>query len=72
LILQNNSGRPLALRDGDWMLIQRAKSKNHNEVPYELYNLATDLIASKNLAAEYPDRVAELKNKLEAEIAKNQ
>jgi arylsulfatase A-like enzyme len=44
-----------ALRAGDWKIVAAGK-----ESPWELYNLATDRAESKNLAAEKPEKVAEL------------
>jgi len=44
-----------AIRQGDWKLV-----KNGTE-PVSLYNLATDIGETKNLAAEQPDRVAAMK-----------
>ncbi len=43
-----------AIRVGDWKLVADHKS------PWELFNLKTDRSETKNLAAEYPDKVKEL------------
>jgi arylsulfatase A-like enzyme len=42
---------------GPWMLI--TKDRNNTQQP-ELYNLAEDLAETKDLAAEYPEKVKEL------------
>jgi len=64
LVLQNNGQVPLALRDGDWILIQ--KGNGHKAAGgLELYNLATDLSQAKNLAASEPDRVKTMAARLE-------
>ena len=44
-----------AIRQGDWKLV-----KNGRE-PVALYNLASDIGETKNLAAEQPDRVVAMK-----------
>jgi arylsulfatase A-like enzyme len=60
LVLQNNRQAPLALRSGSWKLVT---NPNGNA---ELYNLATDLSEKKDLAAEQPERVAQLTARLNA------
>jgi arylsulfatase A-like enzyme len=63
LVLQNNNQAPLALREGDWVLIQKggqpgaAKKKKAESPGSELYNLAMDLTQTNNLAALQPERV---------------
>ena len=47
-------GGKYAIRRGDWKLVRL------DDRPAELYNLAADIGESKNLAAEKPDKVAEL------------
>jgi arylsulfatase A-like enzyme len=44
-----------AVRQGDWKLVR------NNREPVALYNLATDIGETNNLAAEQPDRVATIK-----------
>ena len=60
LVLQNNNQAPLALRQGDWMLIERgggrppraARKQETKELPgHELYNLKADPGQINNLAA---------------------
>ena len=51
---QNNS----AIRKGDWKAL-----KGVDENTWELYNLASDRIESKNVAAEHPELVEELNKK---------
>jgi arylsulfatase A-like enzyme len=65
LVLQNNAANgPLALRLGPWKLIQRPKGKA------ELYNLATDLAETKDLADAEPARAKAMEAQLVAERAK--
>jgi arylsulfatase A-like enzyme len=53
----NQGGRPAgAVRDGDWKLIL-----NYEDDSTELYNLATDIGETNNLAAQQPARVNEMK-----------
>ena len=69
LVLQNNGQSPLALRQGDWVLIQKGPGQRPqtNAAPnFELYNLATDLSETKNLAAANPEKVKELTQRLES------
>jgi len=74
LVLQNNGQSPLALREGDWVLIQKGgqRQKKANDSPnkesasnFELYNLANDLSQTKNLAASEPERVKTMAARLE-------
>ena len=51
---------------GDWKAIQPAKGK-----PLELYNLAEDIEEKHDLAARFPDVLAKLKAKAEAEHTPN-
>jgi arylsulfatase len=51
-----------AIRVGDWKLVA-AKDE-----PWELYDLATDRSETRNLAAQYPDRVRELEQRWTAEL----
>jgi len=64
----------VALRAGDWKLLLNAKEKDAEEAPadepgsmkVELYNLASDIGEQKNLAAEQPEKVNELRAQLDA------
>ena len=71
LVLQNNNQAPLALRQGDWVLIQkpggpRQQRPQPGAIPpnSELYNLAADLTQTNNLAATEPTRVKEMVERL--------
>ena len=64
LVLQNNGQQPLALREGDWVLIQKGDGYKA-AAGFELYNLATDLSETKNLAASEPARVKAMAARLE-------
>jgi N-acetylgalactosamine-6-sulfatase len=51
----------MAIRDRDWKLLMDFEGKR-----IELYNIPDDPSESKNLASEYPERVAALRAQLEA------
>ena len=57
-VVQQGGGGQLALRAGDWKLIQPKKGKA------QLFNLADDLAEGRNVAAEHPDKVKELSARL--------
>jgi arylsulfatase A-like enzyme len=81
LIEQNNSGTWLALRQGTWKFIpgnggakknaqKRAKAANSQSgdvqpVQGELYDLSVDLSETKNVAAQNPERVKDMRAALE-------
>jgi arylsulfatase A-like enzyme len=63
LVLQNNGQRPLALRQGNWVLIEvggRALTGSATAPGHELYDLANDLAQTHNIAAEEGDRVQKM------------
>ncbi len=69
LVLQNNHPSPLALRQGDWVLIQKNPPRRQQNAAAaaptpELYNLRDDLTQSHDLAATEPQRVAAMQAKL--------
>ncbi len=76
LVLQNNGTAPLALREGDWSLVskgpggrkqnQSGGAKDDIGPEFELYNLATDLAQTRNLAASEPERVKAMAARLAA------
>jgi arylsulfatase A-like enzyme len=76
LVLQNNGASSLALREGDWCLIQKGggprqqrSSDNANEksdTNFELYDLSADLAQAHNLAASEPGRVKAMAMRLGA------
>ncbi|MEK6238388.1 MAG: arylsulfatase [Planctomycetales bacterium] len=56
-----------AIRDGDWKLVRKgATGKDAKLYPWELYNMKTDRAELNDLAADQPDKVAELASKWEA------
>lgn len=58
----NQGGEPSSIiRDGDWKLIFY-----HEDLRCELYNLSIDISESEPLNIQYPDKVKELKAKLDA------
>jgi arylsulfatase A-like enzyme len=70
LVLQNNLQAPLALRQGPWVLIQKAANPARNpstsdSADIELFNLAADPAQTNNLAARHPDRVRAMAARLE-------
>jgi len=56
-------GRAIAVRQGKWKLIEAG---NGPKAAAQLYNLAEDLGETRNLAKQYPARVAELSQLLES------
>jgi arylsulfatase A-like enzyme len=65
LIEQSNFVTPLGLRQGPWKFLPTGPSRAKVTEPM-LYNLAEDLSESKNLAKEHPEKVKEMKAKLES------
>lgn len=59
LLLFASDAKSAALRAGDWKLI-------HGEKGDKLYNLAADVAETKDLAATQPEKVKELRGKLDA------
>uniref|UniRef100_UPI003568EB14 sulfatase/phosphatase domain-containing protein n=1 Tax=Pontiella sp. TaxID=2837462 RepID=UPI003568EB14 len=61
----NQGGEPSSIiRSKDWKLIFY-----HEDGRYELYNLADDIGEQSDLAAQHPEKVAELKKRLDAWLA---
>jgi arylsulfatase A-like enzyme len=69
LVLQNNNQAPLALRQGDWSLIQKGggprQQRQGGPGGFELYNLAKDLTQTNDMAAQEPARVKAMSERLE-------
>jgi arylsulfatase A-like enzyme len=63
LIEQSNNGLPFGFRQGSLKLIPNVGRQGSKGI--ELYNLAEDLSESKNIAAAHPEKVTEMKAKLE-------
>ena len=68
-------GQQMAIRMGDWKLLLNASEQIAEETPagedaatgkVELYNLAEDIGESRNLAAAQPEKVKEMRTRLEA------
>lgn len=58
----NQGGRPAgAIRDGDWKLVEQFEDGS-----LELYNLASDVGETRNVAAEHPQRVEQMAAALRA------
>jgi arylsulfatase A-like enzyme len=69
-VFQNNGQAPLAVRSGDWVLIQKGAGPGQQQPQlgapaFELFNLATDLGQTNNLAGAHPEKVKELAQQLE-------
>ena len=74
LVLQNNGPSPLALRQGNWVLIEKGGGKKSTQpkagaadISFELYDLTSDIAQKNNRAGSEPERVkimAELLAKL--------
>jgi arylsulfatase A-like enzyme len=64
-ILLFHSPQHAAIRVGDWKLIQDFTTKGKSE----LYHLGQDIAEAHDLSAKEPQRVAELRSKLEAHLA---
>jgi len=69
LVLQNNGQSALALREGEWVLIEK---DGHRQLQgsaagpqFELYNLTADLSQKTDLAAKEPPRVKAMAARLE-------
>ncbi|MCY2952609.1 MAG: arylsulfatase [Planctomycetota bacterium] len=67
LVLQNNGQTPLALREGDWALVEKGgrRPRAPGGPTYELYNLADDLVQATDLAAKETQRVRDMSVRLE-------
>ena len=66
-------GKGLALRVGDWKLLEHPNAKPAKHLTFEkgpgqfeLYNLADDPAETENLVTQYPERVAQMKKRLQA------
>jgi arylsulfatase len=53
-------GPGTAIRDGEWKLVRLGKT------PWELYDMSADRTETKDLAAQFPERVGEMTSKWEA------
>ena len=53
-------GGKTAIRHGDWKLLRMGKRSSSGDSSWELYDLSKDVSEQKNLAATYPERLAEL------------
>jgi arylsulfatase A-like enzyme len=75
ILLAGTVPSKMALRMGDWKLLLNASEQNAEEAPpggdkdtgkVELYNLAEDIGESTDLAASQPEKVKEMRTRLEA------
>ncbi len=77
MILLNTAPQAGAVRSGDWKLIahhgeprgQKAKARRRSQDDVQLFNLANDPYEKTDVAADHPERVAQLQKAL-AEYAK--
>jgi arylsulfatase len=51
------------MREGDWKLVSLAGQEPPYVKDWELYNLKNDRSETKNLAAEFPEKVKEMSDK---------
>ncbi len=73
LLIPGSTPRRMALRMGDWKLLLNASEQDAEESPgvdsptgkMELYNLAEDISERHNLVASQPERVKELRARLD-------
>ena len=65
LVQQSNSLSKTALRVGDWKLLEITNRRTKKKT-VSLFNLAEDIGEKNDLAAKYPQKVNELKARLEA------
>jgi arylsulfatase A-like enzyme len=75
ILLVGSSSSRAAVRMGDWKLLLNASQQNAEETAagpedatakVELYNLAEDISESKDLAASQPERVSQMRTRLNA------
>ena len=75
LLLHGTTPGKAAIRMGDWKLLLNASERDGEDAPdepasvrgkVELYNLADDIAEAKNLADSQPDKVKELRERLNA------
>jgi arylsulfatase A-like enzyme/dienelactone hydrolase len=75
ILLAGTTPSRMALRMGDWKLLLNPNAQNAGETSsaddtvataVELYNLAADISESRNLAAAQPEKVKELRTRLDA------
>jgi len=75
ILLAGTVPSKMAIRMGDWKLLLNASEQNAEEAPsdddkttgrVELYNLVDDISETKNLAASRPEKVKEMRTRLEA------
>jgi len=78
------NGHQLAMRDGDWKVIAKLNIKKFQNLysgnieavknakisDIQIYKITEDIAESKKLNEKYPEKLAELKKKLEAEYQK--
>jgi arylsulfatase len=58
-----------AVRKGDWKLVHMPKPYGIDD--WQLFNVSDDISESRDLSADYPERVAELKSYWDAYAEKN-
>jgi arylsulfatase A-like enzyme len=67
LVEQGSGPMTLAIRQGNWKLIPRFPGVKDTRLPLKtsLFDLSTDIGEEKNIAADHPDKVAELSKLLQ-------
>jgi arylsulfatase A-like enzyme len=59
-------GERTAMRHGDWKLVRMGPGSGPRRASWELYDLSTDLSEKHNLAADLPEKLAELVTRWES------
>ncbi len=59
-VFQKGKGFAQAVIQGDWKLLHLQDGKKSRRSHFELYNLASDIGETNNLASRYPDKVKQL------------
>jgi arylsulfatase A len=67
ILQQDNNGKALGLRVGDWKLVRQVFAKQKKE---QLFNLSLDSSEKKNVAKENPEKLEQMRQQLDSIIEK--
>lgn len=67
ILQQDNNGKALGLRVGDWKLVRQVFAKQKKE---QLFNLSLDSSEKKNVAKENPEKLEQMRQQLDLIIEK--